>query len=111
MMGRAIANLEGAVIQKGSSGIVVMEGAEGLRKAPSPCIRCARCVEACPMGLEPYLLSRLSLHHRFAEAEPLHPTDCIECGSCSYTCPAAIPLLDNIRIAKAEVMKRIRSRK
>ena len=111
MMGRAIANPEGAVIQKGSSGIVVMEGGEGFRKEPSACIRCAKCVDACPMGLEPYLLSRLSLRHLFAEAEALHPTDCIECGSCSYTCPAAIPLLDNIRVAKSEVMKRIRSRK
>ena len=63
------------------------------------------------MGLEPFMLNKLGSKRMFAEMEPNRVTDCIECGSCSYTCPAALPLLDNIRVGKAEVMKLIRARK
>ena len=63
------------------------------------------------MGLEPYLISKLARLERFDELEALHVTDCLECGSCSYTCPANLPLLDYIRVGKAEVLRRIRMNK
>lgn len=110
MMGRAMANLDAAVT-KGTSGVLMLNENEAVRPEAQNCIKCAKCVSVCPMALEPYLLSNLSKRARFADLEPLKITDCIECGSCSYTCPAALPLLDYIRLGKAEVMKIIRSRK
>ncbi len=110
MMGRALANID-APVAKGTSGIVIMRNRESLRTPASSCIKCAKCVGVCPMGLEPYLLNKLTRLKRFDDLEPLRITDCIECGSCAYTCPASIPLLDYIRVGKAETMKRIRARK
>lgn len=110
MMGRALANID-APVTKGTSGIVIMRNRESLRTPASSCIKCAKCVGVCPMGLEPYLLNKLTRLKRFDDLEPLRITDCIECGSCAYTCPASIPLLDYIRVGKAETMKRIRARK
>lgn len=110
MMGRAVCNISAPII-KGSSGILLMNAIETQRKMESPCISCAKCVTVCPMGLEPYLINRMSRRNMFTELEQHSVTDCIECGSCSFTCPANIPLLDNIRLAKGEVMKLIRSRK
>jgi electron transport complex protein RnfC len=104
MMGRAVANLD-APVTKGTSGILLMEAPEAARPAAAVCIKCAKCVKACPMGLEPYMLSRLGERGMFAEMEGYHATDCIECGSCSYGCPAALPLLDYIRLGKAEVLR------
>lgn len=62
------------------------------------------------MGLEPYLLGKLARLSKMEELEKNRVYDCIECGCCSYTCPAGIPLLDNIRLAKASVLKIMRSR-
>lgn len=109
MMGRAIANLESAVT-KGTSGILLMSEREARRKEAGACIKCAKCVGVCPMGLEPYMLYKLGSRNMLAEMEGYYATDCIECGSCSYTCPAALPLLDYIRLGKAEVMKIMRTR-
>lgn len=110
MMGRAMSNLD-CPVTKGTSGILVMDGAQAVRRAPEACIKCAKCVEICPMGLEPYILYKLGVRNRFPEMEEYYATDCIECGSCSFTCPASLPLLDYIRLGKGEVMKIIRARK
>ena len=110
MMGRAVANLD-APVTKGTSGILIIREKGAVRKPALSCIKCAKCVGVCPMGLEPYLLSKLSQRARYDELETLKITDCIECGSCSYTCPSYLPLLDYIRLGKAETLRRIRSRK
>jgi Na+-translocating ferredoxin:NAD+ oxidoreductase subunit C len=110
MMGRAVINLDSPVI-KGTSGILLMEENEAARQPSGPCIRCAKCVEVCPMGLEPYLLMTLSEKQIWDKSEDGHVMDCIECGSCMFTCPANRPLLDYIRLSKATVGKIIRSRK
>ena len=109
MMGRPLVNL-GMPVMKGCSGIVVMSGADALRGRESACIKCAKCVEACPMGLEPYLLSKLSRRKDWESVERGDVVSCIECGSCQYTCPANIPLLDYIRLGKQTVMGIIRAR-
>ena len=110
MMGRAIANLDAATV-KANGAILVLTEAQTRRRPESACIRCSKCASACPMGLEPWLLNKLSraggMH---AELEKERVYDCIECGCCSFTCPAGIPLLDMIRSSKAEVMKIMRSR-
>lgn len=110
MMGRAVANLDAPIV-KGTSALLILPEGEARRGVAQTCIRCGKCVSVCPMGLEPYLLSRLAQKAIWDEAEVHHVTDCIECGSCSWRCPSALPLLDHIRVGKAEVMRIIRSRK
>lgn len=110
MMGRAVATAE-VPVTKGTSGILLMKEEESKRKEQIACIRCSRCVAACPMGLEPYLLMTLSEKHIFDRAEENRIMDCIECGSCSYTCPSNRQLLDYIRFGKGKVGQIIRTRK
>lgn len=110
MMGKALISAEVAVC-KGSSGILLMTKEESVRKPMHDCIRCAKCVSACPMGLNPAFLMKATVYQNWEMAEKENIQDCIECGSCSYTCPAYRPLLDNIRVGKAKVMGIIRARK
>mgnify|MGYP002672748413 FL=1 len=109
MMGKALLSLE-VPMTKGSSGLLIMNEKEARRAEPNPCIRCGKCVSACPMGLEPYLLSTLSAQSRWEDAEKNEVTSCIECGSCQFTCPSHRPLLDMIRVGKSTVMGIIKSR-
>lgn len=110
MMGKAMSNLD-STITKGTSGLLLMSKEESVRPEASACVRCGKCIEACPMGLEPYLLSLYSQKQMWDEEEQNHVMDCIECGSCLFTCPANRPLLDYIRLGKNTVGKIIRSRK
>ena len=110
MMGKAVANLDAATV-KGSSSIFYLSEAATKRKPESYCIRCGKCSDACPMGLEPFLLNRLAKAGDMDGLEKNAVQDCIECGCCLYSCPAYIPLLDRIRIAKSQVIGIIRSRK
>ncbi|WP_302568182.1 electron transport complex subunit RsxC [Culturomica massiliensis] len=110
MMGRTMANIDSPVM-KGTSGVLIINEKEGPRKPSRNCIRCSKCVSACPMGLEPYLLMTLSHHDLLERLEAEKVMDCIECGSCSYTCPADRPLLDYIRLGKARTGVMIRNRK
>lgn len=109
MMGKALLSLE-APVCKGTNSITVLSGAEAHRGEVGPCLRCAKCVAVCPMGLEPYLLATVSAHHLWEKAEAEHITSCIECGSCQYTCPACRPMLDNIRLGKQTVTAMIKAR-
>ncbi|HKK61444.1 MAG TPA: electron transport complex subunit RsxC [Bacteroidales bacterium] len=110
MMGKAVASLDIPIV-KGSSGILIIRNEEAHRAPVKPCIRCTKCVSVCPMGLEPYLLMTQTDKGMFEMLENDNVMDCIECGSCSYTCPSARPLLDYIRLGKAEVGKIMRERK
>ena len=109
MMGKALTSLEVPVV-KGSSGILLMKTEEASRKLESPCIRCSKCTYACPMGLEPFYLARVSRIGKFDLAEKEKVMDCIECGSCQFTCPANIPLLDYLRLGKSKVASIMRKR-
>lgn len=109
MMGKALLNTD-VPICKGSSGVLIMNEKEARRGEAQPCIRCAKCVSACPMGLEPYLLATASSMQMWDKVEAEDITSCIECGSCQFTCPSHRPLLDNIRLGKQTVMGIIRSR-
>ncbi len=109
MMGKALTSLEVPVV-KGTSGIVVMTQKESHRVPVLNCIRCARCISVCPMGLEPVLLAQLSENQLYEEAEKERILDCIECGSCHFTCPAGRPLLDYLRLGKNKVGVIIRNR-
>ena len=109
MMGRALSNIAMPVM-KGCSGITIMVGDAAKRGVESACIKCAKCVEACPMGLEPYLLSKQARKKAWDAMEANDITSCIECGCCQFTCPANIPLLDYVRLGKQTVMGIIRAR-
>ena len=109
MMGKALLSTD-IPICKGSSGVLIMNEKEASRIEPTNCIRCGKCVDACPMGLEPYLLSDCSELQLWERSEKEDVISCIECGSCQYTCPANRPLLDYIRLGKNTVMGIIRSR-
>ncbi len=110
MMGKALLSLDVPIV-KGSSGILVIPEKEAQRKLVINCIRCTKCVNVCPMGLEPYLLMSLSQNEMWERMEAEKVMDCIECGSCSFICPSNRPLLDYIRLGKQNVSKLIRSRK
>lgn len=109
MMGKALISLDAPIV-KGSNSITILSGREARRHKPGPCLRCAKCVDVCPMGLEPYLLATASSLKIWDKAEEEMITSCIECGSCQFTCPAYRPLLDNIRIGKQTVMGIIKGR-
>lgn len=109
MMGKALNSVDVPVF-KGNNSITIISGDEARRKEAQPCIRCAKCVSACPMGLEPFLLATLSSKKMWDRAEAEDIVSCIECGSCQFTCPSHRHLLDNIRNGKSTVMGIIRSR-
>ena len=112
MMGRAMTRLDTPVTKR-VTGITLISSDEARRSEPSPCIRCAGCLQACPMGLEPYLLAHKAERGDWDFLEKHHIMDCMECGCCSYTCPSHRPLLDYIRVGKNTVggILRARSRK
>lgn len=113
MMGKTLISPEIPIV-KGTSGILIMTESETSSSRDGkegPCIRCAKCVSVCPMGLEPYLLSALQKRFFWEDLEKEKVMDCIECGSCSYTCPSHILLLDYIRVGKNKVGQIIRNRK
>ena len=109
MMGKSLMNLDVPVV-KGTNCITVLTGNDAHRQPSQPCVRCAKCVNACPMGLEPYLLSALSSCNEWERAENEDIISCIECGSCQYVCPSYRPLLEYIRQGKSTVMAFIKKR-
>jgi len=109
MMGKALTSAEIPII-KGCSGILLLPEKLTGRKEVHNCIRCAKCVAACPMGLSSYLLTSLVQKKMWERAEQEGIMDCIECGVCSYVCPSSRPLLDYERLGKSIVAENIRAR-
>ena len=105
MMGRTMAGPQGSTT-KGMSGLLMLDAEESPLRDTTPCVRCGRCVEVCPMGLEPYMLAKLSMHGRTDDLAARHVTDCMECGCCSYSCMAGRRLVDWIKVGKALVRKK-----
>ena len=110
MMGKAISNLD-APTTKGAASVLVMDENEARREPESNCIRCGKCVNACPMGLEPYLFSALVKNNRIEVAQQHNILDCIECGCCFFSCPAHKPLTDEIRLGKNKVRAMMAAKK
>ncbi|MCP3852119.1 MAG: electron transport complex subunit RsxC [Gammaproteobacteria bacterium] len=106
MMGSPIADLD-APILKGTSGILAFTEKETSRPPEYPCIRCARCLEACPYFLNPSRLALLGKARLFEDMqEKYHVMDCVECGACTYACPSNIPIVQHIRTAKDNLRNR-----
>lgn len=109
MMGKALNSLD-IPVAKGTSGILLIPNEDAKRGKIKVCIRCSKCVDVCPMGLEPYLLMTLTQKELNDRIEEDKVMDCIECGSCSFVCPSDRPLLDYIRLGKKTVASLIRER-
>jgi Na+-translocating ferredoxin:NAD+ oxidoreductase subunit C len=103
MMGFAQYSAEPPVT-KGTSGILVFNKTDVDIVPPQPCIRCGRCLDACPMRLVPADIAAFSENRMYEKAEDNDAMDCMECGSCAHECPSRIPLVQKIRLAKAEIM-------
>jgi Na+-translocating ferredoxin:NAD+ oxidoreductase subunit C len=105
MMGSPLASLDVPVL-KGTSGILAFTSAQVRLPEEHPCIKCGRCVEACPQFLNPSRLARLARAGRLEELEASYVLDCVECASCSFACPSAIPIVQLIRVGKSALRGR-----
>lgn len=110
MMGMPLADLDAPVL-KSTSGILAFTEAETRIPHEYTCIRCGRCVDACPQLLNPSRLARLARAGRWDRLEQSFADDCVECGSCSFACPSGIPIVQLIRIGKSRVRDRRAQRK
>jgi len=107
MMGFAI--FDTAVpTNKGTSGILCLNAADANFEEPSNCIRCGKCIQACPMHLMPQYIGGFSVKGDFERCEEYNAMDCIECGSCAFVCPARRPLVSSIRVAKRQILEKRR---
>ena len=105
MMGIAQYSLD-APVTKGTTGIVFLSKKEIKLYEETPCIRCAKCVDICPINMIPTDIMRMVKYSRWHYIDKLNPTDCMECGSCAYTCPSRIPLVQYIKLAKIKSMEK-----
>ena len=106
MMGTAQGELAAPVL-KGTNAVLCLTSANPTPERPV-CIRCSKCVEVCPMHLQPLYLYRYEAAGNLDALQALHVTDCIECGCCSYTCPGQLPLTERFRAAKQALKEGIR---
>lgn len=104
MMGAAQATLD-VPVMKGTTGVVVLTSKEAGVRTAYPCIHCGRCLDACPMFLNPQMLGELARAGRYDEMQELHLSDCMLCGSCSYVCPANIPLAQLFHLSKSALKR------
>jgi len=105
MMGIAQKTLD-TPVTKGISGILVLTENEVQDLTTYKCIRCGRCVEVCPMFLNPSLMGLFARKEMYDDLEQMHVLDCFECASCSFVCPSGIPLVQSFRVAKGIIRER-----
>jgi len=110
MMGPAVKSLDVPVL-KGTSGILVFNEEQITKEPIMPCIRCGKCVDVCPMGLQPVWMSAYAERGFMEDAENHRVMDCCECGACTFICPAKRPLVQWIKMAKAEITSRRKAQK
>ncbi len=104
MMGRTLPRLDLPVV-KGMNGLVLLTGRGPLEEGFGPCIACGRCLDACPLGLEPDQVSLRVEVGRTLDTERFGPLDCYECGSCSFVCPAGRPLAQFMQVSKSALRR------
>ena len=102
MMGFAV-NTVDIPVTKGTSGILLLTEKNIRMAEETSCIRCGRCVDACPLNLIPTRLAMAVRHREWTVARRYHLQACMECGCCAYVCPASIPLVQLIRMGKVQM--------
>ncbi len=105
MMGLVMPSADAPLI-KGAGGVLALQAHEINQTESSPCIRCGRCVSACPMGLLPLEMANRARSQDFDSASEFGLKDCILCGSCAYVCPSHIPLVHYFQYAKGEISQK-----
>jgi electron transport complex protein RnfC len=105
MMGAAQSSLDVPIV-KGTTGVIVLTTPDVNPAGSYPCIHCGRCLEACPLFLNPSMLADLARAGRYEEMEGMHLMDCMLCGSCAYVCPSKIPLSQLFQASKTALRKR-----
>jgi len=95
-------------VVKGTTGLLVLDKID--IEAKEPCIKCARCVDACPMLLIPAFIAKFSGKELYEQADSFNALDCFECGCCAYVCPSKIPLVELIKKGKMEIMKKLKKK-
>jgi electron transport complex protein RnfC len=110
MMGFTLGSLD-TPITKGAGGLTVLSAAEAARSAETACVRCGRCVDVCPLNLVPTRIALASRAGNYDLAEQSHAMACMECGCCAYECPASIPLVQLIRVGKAQIATKKKAKK
>ncbi|HGE72117.1 TPA: electron transport complex subunit RsxC [Candidatus Poribacteria bacterium] len=103
MMGASMSDINVPIV-KGTNNILVLTKEKVKEYEQKPCIRCARCINVCPVGLMPRMIALLTQKGMIKEAEKYFPLDCKECGCCSYVCPSKIPLVQLIQFAKTDII-------
>ncbi len=104
MMGIPLSSLDVPIL-KGSSGILAFTVTETGKPQEYSCIRCGRCVEACPHFLNPSHLAKLAKVRWYDQMAKHNAMDCVECGACTFSCPSGIPIVHLIKIGKTEIRK------
>lgn len=107
MMGNAVYSTDVPII-KGTGAIITLTEKEIKSTEPTVCIRCAKCVDACPMHLQPLMLRAYSIKNDYEKLKKFHILDCMECGACAYICPGRQNPVQYIRNAKPKVMDMIK---
>ncbi len=102
MMGISVPS-ENEPVLKNTNAILAFNKKDAILKKPQPCIKCGRCINACPFGINPPAISRALSIHDYADMEKFGADACMECGCCSFVCPANRPLVQNNKLAKAEL--------
>lgn len=110
MMGKALQTSE-VPVTKAVSGILILNKDEANLYEEAPCIRCGRCVDVCPMGLQPGMINKVIEAGEYAKLEELSIMDCIECGSCNYICAGHERLVQKIKIGKVKLQEILKARK
>jgi electron transport complex protein RnfC len=106
MMGLSQPGPENMPVIKGTSGILCLTDQEVEIHEIQPCIKCAKCVDVCPVSIMPLFIGSCVEQNMYDKAEAYNAMDCIECGCCTYICPAKRPLVQWIRMAKGDIAAR-----